>query len=53
MSYSKENKWYRLKGKCFVCNKGSDDDIWNHSKQKCCKTNGWLYINHKCEVSCD
>lgn len=53
MSYTKENKWYRLKGKCFHCNKGNDSDTWNHSKDSCCSSCGYLYINHKCEVACD
>lgn len=51
--YTKENKWYRLKGKCFHCEQGNDSDTWNHRKDKCCSSNGYLYINHKCEISCD
>jgi len=53
MSYTKENKWYRLKGKCFACNEGNDSDTWNHAKKNCCSSAGYLYINDKCEVSCD
>ena len=47
MSYTKENRWYRLKGKCFACNSGNDSNTWNHCSR------GYLYINDKCEVSCD
>lgn len=53
MQYTKENKWYRLKGKCFHCNEGNDYDTWNHSTDECCCSNGYLYINHRCEVACD
>ena len=53
LKFKKENKWYRLKGKCFACNKGDDSDTWNHRKKDCCRNNGYLYINDKCEVSCD
>jgi hypothetical protein len=53
MSFTKENKWYRLKGKCFHCNKGDDTDTWNHSKDSCCSSCGYLYINHRCEIACD
>ena len=51
MSFTKENKWYRLKGKCFHCNKGDDTDTWNHSKDSCCSSCGYLYINHRCEIA--
>lgn len=53
LKFKKENKWYRLKGKCFACNKGDDSDTWNHRKKDCCRNDGYLYINDKCEVSCD
>ena len=49
MSYSKDNKWYKLRGRCFVCNNGDDYDGWEHSGN----CSGHLYINDKCEVSCD
>jgi len=51
--YNKENKWYRLKGKCFACNNGNDNDTWNHREKECMSKNGHLYINHECNVSCD
>ena len=53
MSYTKENRGYRLKGKCFACNSGNDSDTWNHAKKNCCSSAGYLYINDKCQVSCD
>ena len=51
--FIKENNWFRLKGKCFSCNKGDDGDTWGHRKKNCCSNNGELYINEKCNVSCD
>ena len=51
--FNKDNKWYRLKGKCFACSKGEDTDTWNHRKKDCCSSNGYLYINDECNVSCD
>lgn len=51
--FKKENNWYRLKGKCFACNKGKDEDTWNHRKKNCSSEDGWLYINKECNVSCD
>ena len=41
MSYSKDNKWYKLIGRCFVCNNGDDYDGWEHSGN----CSGLFYIN--------
>lgn len=52
--FRKENNWFRLKGKCFACNKGNDEDTQNHRKKNCCSENGYLYINNECNISeCD
>lgn len=51
--FSKENNWYRLKGKCFACNRGNENDCWNHRKKDCICNYGYLYINPECNVSCD
>ena len=51
--FIKANNWYRLKGKCFSCNNGDDSDTWNHRKKDCRSFFGYLFINEKCDVSCD
>jgi hypothetical protein len=51
--FTKENKWYRLKGKCFACNRGNVNDEWNHRKSDCICDYGYLYINPECNISCD
>jgi len=51
--FNKENNWYRLKGKCFACNRGDDTDSWNHKKENCICDYGYLYINGSCNISCD
>ena len=51
--YSKQNNWYKLKGKCFACNEGNDNDTWKHREKDCKSNNGYLYINNECNVSCE
>ena len=51
--FSKENNWFRLKGKCFACNRGNEGDSWNHKKESCICDYGCLYINDSCNISCD
>lgn len=50
--YCRANNWYRLKGKCFSCNNGSDEDTWTHRKKDCLSFGDDLYINNKCNLSC-
>jgi len=46
------SNWYRFKCKCPGCG-GGDPTNWYHSKECCCSTNGWLYINSECKLKCD
>ena len=44
--------WYRLNCACPACGEGKKSN-WYHSEDLCCSTNGWLYINAKCNIKCD